>query len=76
MLVPALVGVVVGGLGRLVPATLGGFVIGFATVLLRDLLPSELRVFLNTFLFAIVITVLLFRPDGLFARRAGVAERV
>lgn len=76
VLVPALVGVVVGGLGRLVPATLGGFVIGFSTVLLRDLLPSELRVFLNTFLFAIVITVLLFRPDGLFTRRTGVAERV
>jgi branched-chain amino acid transport system permease protein len=76
VLVPALVGVVVGGLGKLVPATLGGFAIGFMTVVLGDLLPSGSRVFLNSVLFAIVITVLLVRPDGLFTRRTGVAERV
>ena len=76
VIVPALVGVVVGGLGRLVSATLGGFVVGFATILLGDLLPSSQRVFLNTVLFALVITVLLLRPDGLFTRKAGVAERV
>lgn len=76
VLVPALVGVVVGGLGRVVPGTLGGFSIGFATVLLGDLLPSSERVFLNSVLFMIVITVLLVRPDGLFSRRTGVAERV
>ncbi len=76
VLVPALVGVVVGGLGKLVPATLGGFAIGFMTVVLGDLLPPGSRVFLNSVLFAIVITVLLVRPDGLFTRRTGVAERV
>lgn len=76
VLVPALVGVVVGGLGKLLPATLGGFAIGFATVVLGDLLPSGSRVFLNSVLFAIVIIVLLVRPDGLFTRRTGVAERV
>ncbi len=76
VLVPALVGVVVGGLGKLVPATLGGFAIGFATVVLGDLLPSGSRVFLNSVLFAIVIIVLLVRPDGLFTSRTGVAERV
>jgi len=76
VLVPALVGVVVGGLGKLVPATLGGFAIGFMTVVLGDLLPPGSRVFLNSVLFAIVIVVLLVRPDGLFTRRTGVAERV
>ena len=76
VLVPALVGVVFGGMGRLVSATLGGFLVGVATVLLGDLLPSSQRVFLNTVLFAIVITVLLVRPDGLFTRKARVAERV
>lgn len=76
VLVPALVGVVVGGLGKLLPATLGGFAIGFATVILADFLPSGSRVFLNSVLFAIVIIVLLVRPDGLFTRRTGVAERV
>ncbi|GMQ85285.1 MAG: branched-chain amino acid ABC transporter permease [Acidimicrobiia bacterium] len=76
ILVPALVGVVVGGLGKLVPATLGGFGIGFMTVILGDVLPSGSRVFLNSVLFAIVIIVLLVRPDGLFIGRTGVAERV
>lgn len=76
ILVPALVGVVVGGLGRLVPATLGGFVIGFATVALGSVLPSGSRVFLNSLLFTIVIVVLLLRPDGLFAHRTRVVERV
>lgn len=76
VLVPALVGVVVGGLGKLLPATLGGFAIGFATVILADFLPSGSRVFLNSVLFAIVIIVLLVRPDGLFTGRTGVAERV
>lgn len=76
VLVPALVGVVVGGLGRLVPATLGGFTIGVATVVLNDLLPSGSRVFLNSLLFGIVIVVLLARPDGLFAGRSRVEERV
>jgi len=76
VLVPALVGVVVGGLRRLVPATLGGFTIGFATVVLNDLLPSGSRVFLNSLLFGIVIVVLLVHPDGLFTGRARVEERV
>lgn len=76
VLVPALVGVVVGGLGRLVPATLGGFAIGFATVVLNDFLPSGSRVFLNSLLFGIVIVVLLVRPDGVFTGRTRVEERV
>lgn len=76
VLVPALVGVVVGGLGRLIPATLGGFTIGFATVVLNDFLPSGSRVFLNSLLFGIVIIVLLARPNGLFAGRTHVEARV
>ena len=68
VIVPALVGVVVGGLDRLVAGTMGGFVVGFATVLLGQILPSDARVFLNSALYAIVITVLLVKPNGLFVR--------
>jgi branched-chain amino acid transport system permease protein len=72
-----LVGVVVGGVDRLVPATLGGFAIGFATSILGDALPSGNRVFLDSFVFALVIAVLLVRPAGLFAPlRAATVERV
>ena len=76
VVIPALVGVVVGGLDRLLPATVGGFVIGFATVILGDLLPSESRVFLNSALFGLVIVVLLVRPSGLFIRGTAAVERL
>lgn len=75
VVIPALVGVVVGGLDRLLSATVGGFVIGFATVVLGTLLPSESRVFLNSALFGLVIVVLLVKPSGLFIRHTA-AERL
>lgn len=76
VLIPALVGVVVGGLDRLTSATLGGFAIGFGTSLLGDVLPADGRVFLPSVVFALVIVVLLVRPSGLFARARTAAERV
>ncbi|MGH3036031.1 MAG: branched-chain amino acid ABC transporter permease [Gaiellaceae bacterium] len=76
LVIPALVGVVVGGLDRLVSATLGGFAIGFATVVLGDVLPADGRVFLDTALFLLVILVLLVRPGGLFGRSRAAWERV
>ena len=75
LVIPALVGVVVGGLDRLVSATLGGFAIGFATAVLGDVLPADGRVFLDTALFLLVILVLLVRPGGLFGRSRAAWER-
>jgi len=71
-----LVGVVVGGMTRLIPATLGGFLIGYVSGLLGDALPSNQSQYLPSFLFGLVILVLLIRPDGLFTRGRGVVERV
>jgi branched-chain amino acid transport system permease protein len=62
-----LVGVVVGGIDRIGTATLGGFAIGFLTSVLGDALPADQRVFLPSFVFLLVILVLLLRPSGLFA---------
>lgn len=76
LVIPALVGVVVGGIDRLGTATLGGFAIGFATAVLGDVLPAEGRVFLDTALFLLVILVLVLRPSGLFSRSRGAWERV
>jgi branched-chain amino acid transport system permease protein len=70
-----LAGVVLGGLNRPIPATLGGFSIGFASGLLGGALPTNQSQYLPSFLFAAVILVLLVRPDGLFTRRQS-AERV
>jgi len=73
----ALVGVVVGGLDRLVTASLGGFVIGFANAFSGDLLPSSSSQYLPSVVYGLVILVILLRPSGLFAgRRATAAERV
>ena len=73
--IPALVGVVVGGMDRLVSATFGGFALGVATAVLADVLPGSARVFLTSVVFALVIVVLLLRPNGVFSRRRRV-ERV
>lgn len=61
----AFVAVVVGGMGSLVGAVVGGFTIGFIVTMLQAYLPPELRAFRDAFAFAIVILVLLVRPAGL-----------
>jgi branched-chain amino acid transport system permease protein len=64
-------------MNRLVPATLGGFAIGFASGLLGGALPTNQSQYLPSFLFAAVILVLLVRPGGLFTREGQRAvERV
>jgi branched-chain amino acid transport system permease protein len=70
-----LAGVVVGGMNRLLSATLGGFSIGFVAGLLGGALPTAQSQYLPPVLFGLVIVVLLIRPGGLFARRS-VAERL
>jgi branched-chain amino acid transport system permease protein len=72
-----LAGVVLGGMNRLISATLGGFAIGFASGFLGGALPTNQSQYLPSFLFAAVILVLLIRPGGLFARAGQQAvERV
>jgi branched-chain amino acid transport system permease protein len=71
-----LAGVVLGGLNRPIPATLGGFTIGFASGFLGGALPTNQSQYLDSFLFAAVILVLLVRPNGLFTRHGGSAERL
>jgi len=72
-----LAGVVLGGMNRLVPATMGGFAIGFASGLLGGALPTDQSQYLPSILFAGVILVLLVRPGGLFARgRNATVDRV
>jgi len=71
-----LAGVVVGGMNRPIPATLGGFSIGVAIGILGGVLPANQLQYLPSFIFAAVIVVLLVRPNGLFTRAGGAVERV
>jgi branched-chain amino acid transport system permease protein len=63
------VGTVIGGMGSLVGAVLGGLFLGVASSLLQALLPEVLRPGRDAFLYGLVIFVLLVRPQGLFAGR-------
>lgn len=75
---PALIGfvaTVIGGLGSLTGAVLGGFLVGAITVVLQSVLPLELRPFREPIMFSILFLVLLVRPQGLIQVRAA-KERV
>ena len=67
----AFVASVIGGLGSLTGAVLGGFLLGFLEILLQGLLPSSLAPFRDAFVFVALIILLLFRPNGIM----GSAER-
>ncbi|UGS35581.1 branched-chain amino acid ABC transporter permease [Capillimicrobium parvum] len=70
-----LIACVLGGLGSLAGAVLGGFVLGCASVVLQATLPLELRPYRDAFLFAGVFLVILLRPEGL-VRTSALQERV
>ena len=69
------VATILGGLGSLVGAVVGGFFVGALAVALEAGLSLELRPFKEAVLFALVFLVLLLRPQGLVAVRA-LRERV
>jgi branched-chain amino acid transport system permease protein len=71
----AFIGTVVGGIGSIFGAALGGFFIGFVSMACQQWLPPNLRDARDAFVFALVVAVLLIRPRGLVASRK-TAERV
>ncbi len=73
--VTAFVATVIGGLGSLPGAVLGGFVVGVTASLLQVLLPASLSPFRDAFLYLTVILILLAKPNGLLSAR-GLKERI
>ncbi len=61
----AFVASVIGGLGSLPGAVLGGYVLGILEILLQGLLPEALTPFRDGFVFVALIILLLFRPNGI-----------
>jgi branched-chain amino acid transport system permease protein len=66
----AFVACVIGGVGSITGAMLGGYLLGLAEVLFVGLLPQDYSGYRDTFVFALLIVVLLLRPSGLFVRHA------
>jgi branched-chain amino acid transport system permease protein len=66
---------VIGGMGSLVGAVVGGYSVGIVSVLLSAILPEELRGFRDACVFILVVIVLLARPQGLVLTKAA-KERV
>lgn len=65
---PLLIGfiaTVIGGMGSLVGAVVGGYTVGVLTVILQSALPSGLSPYRDAFVLALVITMLVVRPQGL-----------
>jgi len=75
LVIIAFVATVIGGMGSLFGAALGGFFVGAVSVVLQTILPLGLRAHRDAIVYILVIAILLWRPEGLIQVRA-VKERV
>lgn len=67
----AFVAAVIGGIGNLYGAAVGGFVLGLAEIMLVGLLPPAFSPYRDAFVFLILIVVLLIRPSGILGAVEG-----
>ncbi|NQU03840.1 MAG: branched-chain amino acid ABC transporter permease [Syntrophaceae bacterium] len=65
-----LVVMLLGGLGNVVGAMVGGLILGLAEVASIVILPTEINL-QDIFSFGIMIIILIFKPEGLFGTRIG-----
>ena len=66
----AFVATILGGLGSLVGAVIGGYFLGGLTVALHGTLLLAVRSYRDAFVFAAVLVVLVLRPQGLLVHRS------
>jgi branched-chain amino acid transport system permease protein len=64
----AFIAAVLGGIGNIVGAVIGGFLLGLCEILIVALLP-DLADYRDAFAFLLLIGVLLFRPTGIMGER-------
>lgn len=67
--VKAFVAIVVGGVGSIPGAMLGGFILGMVEILSIGFLPPGFAAYRDGIVFAILILVLLLRPSGIMCRK-------
>lgn len=66
----AFIATVVGGMGSLYGAVLGGMLMGVVTVAFQVMLPTDLAPYRDAFVYLVVLAVLVFRPAGLIVSRS------
>jgi branched-chain amino acid transport system permease protein len=66
----AFVSAVVGGMGSLSGAALGGLLVGVVSIALQAFLPEDWRVYRDAFLFALFLVFLIWRPQGIVFRQS------
>jgi branched-chain amino acid transport system permease protein len=64
-LIVAFVATVLGGMHSLLGAVVGGYVLGIITVVINTFMPEALTGYRQAFIFALVIVILVARPEGL-----------
>lgn len=64
----AFVAAVIGGIGSLPGAAIGGLILGFGEILFVGFLPPELSAYKDAFVFLALIIVLLIKPTGIFGK--------
>ena len=74
MVLIAFVSSVIGGMGSVAGAALGGFLVGITSVLLQAYLPVDMRPYRDAFVFLLFILFLFWRPDGLLMRQANMGR--
>lgn len=62
---------VLGGIGSLSGAVLGGFIIGIAEMLFAGLMPTDITPYRDAFIFFLLIVVLLVKPNGILGSSEG-----
>jgi branched-chain amino acid transport system permease protein len=67
-IVQAFIATVIGGLGNIYGAVVGGFVLGFTEVAFNAFLPNSVVPFSDAFALFVVIGLLLMRPHGILGR--------
>ena len=75
LVLAAFVGTVVGGMGSLTGAGVGGFVVGVASVFFQIVLPLEMRLNRDAWVYGLILVILLLRPGGIVKVKA-VEERI
>lgn len=62
---------VLGGIGSLGGAALGGFILGIIEMLFAGLMPTEITPYRDAFVFLVLILVLLVKPNGILGSNEG-----